>query len=277
MKTIGILLCITLACCHANPFGSRIAGGDEAEPGQFPFQVGLSITKENDVWSWCGGSIIAKRWILTAAHCLNRAISIEVWLGTNKVNTYPIPKGTQKIVVSDQRSFIKHSNFDSSNLAHDIGLIALPVEVMFNGNIEPVNLPIVSKNYANYTNYKAIAAGWGRIADDKPGTINDLRFVNLAILELETCAMYYKKGLVEEKHICVETSNGRSTCTGDSGGPLVLSGTRVQIGLVSFGASTGCQKNVPVVLTRITSYMDWIREKTGLQFATDELDLSKFY
>lgn len=94
-------------------------------------------------------------------------------------------------------------------------------------------------------------------------------------MQLETCAMYYKTGLVDEKHICVETSNRKSTCNGDSGGPLVLQGTRVQVGLMSFGASTGCEKNVPVVLTRITSYMDWIREQTGLQFATDELDMSK--
>lgn len=151
------------------------------------------------------------------------------------------------------------------------------MELSFNGIIEPVNLPIISKNYAKYTNYKAIAAGWGRIADDKPGSINYLRFVNLAVMPLETCALYYKTGLVDENHLCVDTSNGRSTCGGDSGGPLVLSGTRVQVGVVSFGASTGCQKNVPVVLTRITSYMNWIHEQTGLQFASDELDLTKFF
>lgn len=147
----------------------------------------------------------------------------------------------------------------------------------FNGNIEPVTLPAVSRNYSKYTNYKAIVSGWGSISDEAENVVNDLRFVDLSILELETCAMYFYNGLIKDAHICINTEKGKSSCSGDSGGPLVLSGTRVQIGLVSFGGDTGCEKGVPVVFTRITSYIDWIRNTTGMQFASDEVDTTKFY
>lgn len=47
---------------------SRIVGGDLASPGQFPYQVALSMIAGKDSW-FCGGSIIEAHWIVTAAHC----------------------------------------------------------------------------------------------------------------------------------------------------------------------------------------------------------------
>ena len=48
-------------------FNLRIVGGHDAKPGQFPYQVSLQV---NDYDHLCGGSIIDRKWILTAAHCV---------------------------------------------------------------------------------------------------------------------------------------------------------------------------------------------------------------
>ena len=72
-------------------------------------------------------------------------------------------------------------------------------------------------------------------------------------------------GSVKSTNICIKTTGGFSTCNGDSGGPLVLANEeRTLIGITSYGIALGCEVGWPGVFTRVTSYLDWIKEKSGV-------------
>ena len=52
---------------------ARIIGGEDSEPGQFPYLVSL---KYLGVRHFCGGSLISSSWILTAAHCVSGLVMV---------------------------------------------------------------------------------------------------------------------------------------------------------------------------------------------------------
>ena len=54
--------------CGKKAVHSRIVGGINAQPGSWPWQVTMDYTGEPSP-HWCGGSIVSREWIVTAAHC----------------------------------------------------------------------------------------------------------------------------------------------------------------------------------------------------------------
>ena len=94
-----------------------------------------------------------------------------------------------------------------------------------------------------------------------------LRMVeDLPLITNAECNSIY--GIVGDGVVCMDTEGGKGTCNGDSGGPLGhYDATRerwIEFGIVSFGASAGCEVGYPAGFTRTEYYLDWIKEQAGI-------------
>ncbi|KAH8376258.1 hypothetical protein KR200_003029, partial [Drosophila serrata] len=233
----------------------RITHGENARTDQFPYQVGLSL-KVGSSSAWCGGSLIGNEWVLTAAHCTDGVDSLEVYLGSTVRSS---PKVKHHV---DKKDIIIHAEWNSRTLRNDISLVRIP-RVEFSSAIDRVELPKHESHYSSYDGDDVIASGWGRTSDDSGAVAAHLQFAHMKVISNSECKRTYYT-TIRDSNICVSTSAAVSTCNGDSGGPLVLSSSKVQVGLTSFGSASGCEKELPAVFTRVTSYLDWIKEHTGI-------------
>ncbi|XP_068142871.1 serine protease 1-like [Drosophila tropicalis] len=235
----------------------RITNGQAASDGQFPYQVALSFSSSSGGW-FCGGSVISTEWVLTAAHCTSGASSVTISYGAT---VRAQPKLTQTV---SSANFEQHASYNSLLLRNDIALIKTPA-ITYTTHINKIALPAVSNSYSTYAGKSAIASGYGLESDSSSSVASILNWVTLQITTKDVCANAYGTLIATDNIVCVATTNSQSTCSGDSGGPLVLSDEDIIVGLTSFGSSAGCEKNYPVGFTRITSYVDWIVEKTGIK------------
>lgn len=93
-----------------------------------------------------------------------------------------------------------------------------------------------------------------------------LNYARLQVVANSVCAATYGSSVVTSNTICVSTPGGTSTCQGDSGGPLALDSSDLLIGVTSFVSSSGCKSGNPAGFIRVTSYLDWIKSKTGISY-----------
>ncbi|XP_014615268.1 PREDICTED: chymotrypsin-2-like [Polistes canadensis] len=234
---------ITIYDTIADSTVPKIVGGLPAEEGQYPHQASLRYKDKH----FCGGSVLNKRWILTAAHCLAglEASNITVVLGTNTLN-----KGGD---MYQANVTIAHEEYDPRKVKNDIGLIKLDKDIEFTEKVKPINLPI--ENYQKTDNYVTLS-GWGRTS--YPGySPNELQHIKLRVIDQKKCAtmVVITRIPVTDSNICTLNQFGQGACHGDSGGPLINGDE--QIGIVSWGIP--CARNLPDVFTRVFNYLDWIK------------------
>merc|ERR1712037_49705 len=250
-------------CGIEGPAGKegRIVGGVEAAEHAWPWQVALFI---DDAW-FCGGSIISENYILTAAHCADGASYYDIMAGAHNVRESSEPN---RVEVTSYNGWT-HPQWNTQDLSNDLALIELPSPLPMSDYITTSCLPDSGDSPA--VGSMVTVTGWGKPTDHAGGISPVLREVrDIPVMSNANCNAVY--GIVGDGVICIDTAGGRGSCNGDSGGPLVQRGGKwkavgdkwIQIGIVSFGPSAGCEVGMPAGFTRTEYYLDWIKSETGI-------------
>ncbi|XP_037070142.1 venom protease-like isoform X3 [Pollicipes pollicipes] len=253
-------------------FEIRIVGGKNAEIGKWPWiaLIGSKQGSRPPFW-FCGGTLIASQYVLTAAHCLKpRAVNVaHLVIRLGEHDTSRTDEGT---ILQDLGvlSFANHENFQFPVLHDDISLIKLERPVVYTDFIKPVCLPPAPEG--DYAGTVIDVAGWG-YTEFKGESSEILQEVSLPVVGIQECQSKYESsssfqvqfpgGFGETKLCAAEKGGGKDACQGDSGGPMVrqlADGRYELVGVVSAGVGCGTP-GFPGLYTRVSAYLDWIRQK----------------
>ncbi|XP_031142871.1 ST14 transmembrane serine protease matriptase a isoform X2 [Sander lucioperca] len=241
---------------------SRIVGGQDADAGEFPWQVSLHVKGFSHV---CGATIISQRWLVTAAHCVqddaktrySQPGTWEVYLGLHNQQTVG-----SAVVKRNLKQIIPHPNYNHYTFDNDIALMELDSPVTYSDYIKPICLPAPQHDFP--VGSTVWITGWGATREGgfaaKVLQKAQVRIINQAVCN------DLMGGDITSRMLCAGVlTGGIDACQGDSGGPLSSPSSRGMFlaGVVSWG--DGCaRRNKPGIYTAVTKFRGFIKEKTGV-------------
>lgn len=246
---VGRLLFAVLVWALGSSAASAVIGGSEDNPARWPNTVMVYSASKNTVNSdgyICGGTLIASRWVLTAAHCLEGSRYVFVSRGQKEV--------ASKKANWTRASVIKrYPGWNSKKVEGDLMLLKLP------RSWSGAKLPLLTGAPAG--SVVAIIGWGGNKIDSKGGTTGAgvFRTVQDRLASSSTCAKG-KDRRIGARTICTGGKT-RNMGEGDSGGPLMakVGPYWLQVGISSF-----------ITTNKTCRFFRWFcRYGAGLGYYTD--------
>ena len=210
---------------HVRP---RIVGGRDADPDTHPFQVGLLNKRNADNFEaqFCGGTLVAERFVVTAAHCSTGRPERDA----------QVLVGTQSLDGSGQRINVlrvhRHPSWSSRTDDYDVAVWELATPV--------TGIPFASLAATQPTEAGTPlrVTGWGQRIYAAPNSYPVmLQQVDVPYVPTVNRACNRQRGITA-RMICAGGTM-LDSCGGDSGGPLTIArgedGYTELVGIVSFG------------------------------------------
>jgi secreted trypsin-like serine protease len=263
---IFVFLSIAIACAPAPerarvlglPSAHRIAGGVGANIEDHPYQVSVQTANGHR----CGGSIVHRAWVLTAAHCVDdEPPELAIAAGVTRLSESYRDEGERREI-----EWIElHPDYDpdASPPRHDLALLRLadPLELTGAG-VSAVAMIADEDVDDGWTDagVGVTVTGWGARTGGGPAS-DGLRAVDLVIVGNPNAAGTYGTWIYDDQMAAGPPSRGQqAACEGDSGGPLVVwseDGEPRLAGVVSWGAE--CEgPAVPGIYARVSDAREWI-------------------
>ena len=232
----------------SDPSNTRIIGGFVASNDRFSYTVSLQDLFGNH---FCGGSLIAKDMVLSAAHCGGGSVNVII---ARDVLT---DSDGESIDVA-QKNF--HPGYDKNSNENNNDFLVLKLARSTTANAVPVKLNPSSSIPSDGADVTVV--GWGVTNENSNSVSNNLMEVEVTSSSNSDCAASYGFSMITDAMLCAADPS-QDSCQGDSGGPLVLKGNTagddVQVGVVSWGY--GCaDPNYPGVYARVSSGYSFIKE-----------------
>ena len=224
---------------------------------------------------------------MTAAHCFNhkRYSSPEDKAKNLKIYAGDLKKKGEHAQILKAESVLLHPKFNYTygdvNSKHDLAIVKLKQPIKISKRLRPICLG----NIGFETNDIGVFQGYGYLADEARS--KQLYEASVRIQSNESCKKVYGY-MYTPDHLCA--FNGTKAvsllfnlfwffkinfyifckfkgCSGDSGGPFFLTRRNriFQIGISSFGGHCDGFPYSPPVFTRVSSYLQWIRDVTKVK------------
>ncbi|KAM9321314.1 coagulation factor X [Gastrophryne carolinensis] len=230
----------------------RIVGGKDCRRGECPWQAVL-ISDENE--PFCGGTILSRQFILTAAHCMNQTKYFKVVVGEMNTQKIDGTESTHKV-----EKIIIHPKFVKATYDFDIAIVKLREPLNYTDNIIAACLP--DPDFADQVLMKerqAMVSGFGRL-HERGLQATKLQMLYVPYIDRQTCKESSKFSITENMFCAGYDKEKMDACQGDSGGPHVTPyrDTYFVTGIVSWGE--GCaQQGKYGVYTKVSKLNKWLR------------------
>lgn len=254
MKTLSLtMLSLFASVAHGQQAAvPRILGGTTTPAPSWMVAIG---NDSDGQWrNYCGGTLIAKDWVLTAAHCLEEAKldGMQVAIGVSDLSKPHARIRVDQIIMHDTYLSGFTRNIGTGHMEADSDIALLHLSTASKNNTLPISAKEMPADYNNGSRFSAW--GYGGINPDASLASPQLLRVELAFQGFRDRWMYDNT----QTHIFAGNIAGQDTCRGDSGGPLTdQSGL---VGITSYG-SQRCGLGQPGGYTFAPLFRDWLAEK----------------